>query len=374
MAWAVPKFSKKKVNEAGEILVREESDFSDLAADEREVAEYESLTEYFDALDVINNWRSSHNFPLNPFQNGLRKKGKQVDAHCLIAQRIKRLSSIELKLRRFGTTTLSQMQDIGGCRAIVSSVDQVRALCKLYAESEMKHKLHHMDDYLNHPKNSGYRGVHLIYRYHSDRKTEYNTLLIEMQLRSQLQHAWATGVETAGAFMQQALKSSLGEKEWLRFFALMGTAIAVRENSPPVPQTPRRYSELVKELRDHARALDITNKLAAFGTALEIFDQQQSKDNHYYLMEVDHINKTVTVTGFKLGESELATSKYLDAEKKVKQRSGADAVLVSVDSMAALQRAYPNYFLDTRVFVDLMTETLKSTRIPRRRLSGLALL
>ena len=43
---------------------------------------------------------------------------------------------------------------------------------------------------------SGYRGVHLIYRYNSDRKTEYNTLLIEMQLRSQLQHAWATAVET----------------------------------------------------------------------------------------------------------------------------------------------------------------------------------
>src|SRR6516225_7416782 len=154
MAWAVPKFSKQKVNQAGEILVREEPDFSDLAADERHGAEYDSLIEYLDALDVINNWRSSHNFPLNTFQNGLRKKGKQVDAHCLIAQRIKRLSSIELKLRRFGTMTLSQMQDIGGCRAIVSTVDQVRALCKLYAASEMKHKLHHTDDYLNNPKDS----------------------------------------------------------------------------------------------------------------------------------------------------------------------------------------------------------------------------
>ena len=164
--------------------------------------------------------------------------------------------------------TLSQMQDIGGCRAIVSTVDQVRALCKLYAASEMKHKLHHTDDYLNNPKESGYRGVHLIYRYHSDRKTEYNTLLIEMQLRSQLQHAWATAVETVGAFMQQALKSSLGEKEWLRFFALMGTAIAVRENRPPVPQTPGKYSELVKELRDHAKALDISREprtILAFG-------------------------------------------------------------------------------------------------------------
>jgi hypothetical protein len=148
MAWAVPQFSKQQVNKAGDILVREFPDFSDLAAEDRAGAEDAAWFEYFEALDVINNWRSSHNFPLNTFQNGLRKKGKQVDAHCLIAQRIKRLSSIELKLRRFGTMTLSQMQDIGGCRAIVSSVERVRALCKLYAESEMKHKLHHTDDYL----------------------------------------------------------------------------------------------------------------------------------------------------------------------------------------------------------------------------------
>ena len=33
-------------------------------------------------------------------------------------------------------------------------------------------------------------------------------------------------------------------------------------------------------------------------------------------------------------------------------RPEADVVLVSVDSMAALRRAYPNYFLDTRAFLE----------------------
>ncbi len=60
-------------------------------------------------------------------------------------------------------------------------------------------------------------GCYLIYRYFSDRQTKYNTLKVELQLRSQLQHAWAAAVETVGAFVQQALKSSLGEEEWLRF-------------------------------------------------------------------------------------------------------------------------------------------------------------
>jgi hypothetical protein len=38
----------------------------------------------------------------------------------------------------------------------------------------------------------------------------YNDLKIEMQLRSQYQHAWATAVETVGTFIGQALKSSIG--------------------------------------------------------------------------------------------------------------------------------------------------------------------
>jgi hypothetical protein len=186
-----------------------------------------------------------------------------------------------------------------------------------------------------------------------------------MQIRSQYQHAWATAVETVGAFVQQALKSSLGEQEWLRFFALMGTAVAVRERTPPVPGTPTVYSELVRELREHARSLDVTNRLRAFGRALQVYESSAA-DNHYYLIEVNSVAKTVSVTGFKQKESDMATAKYLETEKKLKDQVNSDAVLVSVDSIDALRRAYPNYFLDTGVFLRLMEETLKSVRLPKR--------
>ena len=73
----------------------------------------------------------------------------------------------------------------------------------------------------------------------------------------------------------------------------------------------------------------------------------------------------MTVTGFKQAESNEATAKYLEVEKKIKDSKDTDAVLVSVDSMAALRRAYPNYFLDTKVFVDLMNETLKTRTPPK---------
>jgi ppGpp synthetase/RelA/SpoT-type nucleotidyltranferase len=64
---------------------------------------------------------------------------------------------------------LSQMQDIGGCRAVVASVARVEELHGLYLISSIKHRLARIDDYIENPQPSGYRGVRLIYRYFSDR-------------------------------------------------------------------------------------------------------------------------------------------------------------------------------------------------------------
>ena len=89
-----------------------------LGDDEESAAWFE---DYSRALTVINNSRSSHSFPLNSLQVNLRHIARRVFDGSLIAQRIKRLASIELKLKRFKTIRLSQMQDIGGCRAVVRS-------------------------------------------------------------------------------------------------------------------------------------------------------------------------------------------------------------------------------------------------------------
>src|SRR5204863_232159 len=137
----VPKYSKKKVNWAGEQLVAD-------VVDELGAVQPDALMAYFESLDVINNWRSSHNFPLNTFHVGLRKRARLIDDHCVTAQRIKRLSSIETKLHRFPTMTLSQMQDIGGCRAIVGNRPQVEDLAASYLASELKHALTQNDDYI----------------------------------------------------------------------------------------------------------------------------------------------------------------------------------------------------------------------------------
>ena len=356
MVWTVPQYSRQAVNEAARKMLEYEKPDENFNID--------TYFRYIEALPIINNWRSSHSYPLNVFQVTLRRYARRVDASSLIAQRIKRLSSISNKLLRFPDMKMSQMQDIGGCRAVVRSISATRNLAELYERSNIKHQRASFDDYISTPKDSGYRGIHLVYRYFSDKnKAEYNGLKIEIQLRSQYMHAWATAVETVGTFVQQALKSSMGEQDWLRFFALMGTAIAIRERSELVPGTPSKRSELMAELQYYADRLDVGNRLRAYGAAMRTIRGDQSngtlvENAHYYLLVLDATKSQLTISGFLQGQLEQASVAYLEAEKRTREKPGSDAVLVSVDSLAALERAYPNYFADTRVFLKLLDQAL----------------
>ncbi len=351
MAWTEPQHSKGQVDKAGQVLASKDS----------------SYVQLYEAMAVVNNWRSAHSFPLNTLQVGLRLRARQVDPDALVAQRIKRMSSIEAKLSRFQTIRLSQMQDIGGCRAVVRTVSDVRQLAELHDGSAMKHKLLRMDDYLDTPQSSGYRGIHLIYRYYSDRNETYNGLQIEIQLRSLLQHARATAVETVGTFLKQALKSSQGHAEWLRFFALMGSALALRERTALVPGTPTARQELFDELREAAQTLEVERRLEAYGNALQTLEEQGVADAHFFLMTLDPAADTITIRGFRKNELDTATATYLQVERSLNAATGAEAVLVSVDSIAALKRAYPNYFLDTQSFLLAVRRALANSTSTRAR-------
>src|SRR5438128_9802561 len=135
MGWTAPNYPKAQVDWAGS----------------RITSGPHSLADFEKALGIVNNWRSAHSFPLNTFQVGLRGRAKTVDKECLVAQRIKRLSSIISKLKRFSTMKLSQMQDVGGCRAVVSDCAKAYAVHRAYRKSRIKHRLVREDDYIATP-------------------------------------------------------------------------------------------------------------------------------------------------------------------------------------------------------------------------------
>lgn len=137
----------------------------------------------------------------------------------------------------------------------------------------------------------------------------------------------------------------------------MGSAIALQEHTPIVPGTPTSKTELIKELREYVQRLDVENSLRTYQTSLRTLDIPTLKKAHYFLLELRPSEGRVRVTGFGGAELDQATTAYLNVETSL-QGPGSEAVLVSVDSVESLRRAYPNYFLDTKVFLEAMRAAL----------------
>lgn len=342
MTWPTPKFSRNQVSKAGELLAKHPN-LPDT------IDEWDA---WLHAYEVLANWRACHGYPINTFQATLRTRLKKVDGTALVAQRLKRTPSILNKLRRFKGMSLSRMQDIGGLRAVVSSMRKLKVLHKTYVNAPLSHELVSQYDYVRNPKSSGYRSIHLVYRYKARNPSLYDGLLLELQLRTRLQHSWATAVETAGTFLEHPLKSSEGPDEWLKFFALAGSAFAYLEGSPRVPgfeDIPRleTYGLTAAE----ARRLRIRDMLLGYSSAVrEIVPG--TKRSAFYLVQlnVEQEEKTVSITPFARDQLERANIQYAEAEKRA-STTGSQVVLVSAGSIESLRRAYPNYFLDTHEFL-----------------------
>lgn len=332
-----PSYSRSEVNRAGKILI-------DLAK--------ASLSESSWALDVMNNWRAAHDYPVNTLQANLRQKIKKRGYRdALVVQRLKRITSIAAKLEKNPAMNLSRMHDIGGLRAILSSIRQVTALKRDFMSSRFRHKLVREYDYITEPKVSGYRGIHLVYQYLNNRAPEYDGLRLELQLRTRLQHAWATAVETMGTFLDTSLKSSEGPERWLEFFSVCGAAFALLEKcSLPSIYEDTLPDEITKTLRELEVELDVVNSLTIFGSTIHALDAGNLK-HKYFLLMLQISEKRVTFEGFSAAQLDKATERYLVYEKEFGDQTTDQVVLVSGDSIKALRRAYPNYFLDTHEFV-----------------------
>jgi len=349
MAWAQPHHPRGRVDAAGDALV----------------SPPHSPEEVDIALDVINNWRSSHSYPLQALKMTLRTRARKIDRRAVVAQRLKRLSSIAAKLERNKNMKLSQMQDIGGCRAVVKGIPQIAKILKRYTTSRAKNPTARAEfvktyDYIENPKVDGYRSVHLIYKYRSPSRHHkiWNGLRIEIQLRTKLQHAWATAVETVDAFTGQGLKTSGGsgsEKvDWGRFFALMGSYIACKEKKPMVPGTPTNRDELIRELRQLSTRLQAEVRLRGWSLGMQLADERAKSNDAVFLLTLDTVQRRVGIRGFS--DMRTAQDAYLEAEKTLK--AGQQSVLVSVDSLEAIRTAYPNYFADTGFFVEVLEEAV----------------
>jgi ppGpp synthetase/RelA/SpoT-type nucleotidyltranferase len=352
---AVPKESKSQINNAGCILVQGNS----------------SSEEFRWALDLADRWRACHAYPINTFQATLRTKLARYN-DPIAAQRLKRMPTIIDKLKRYPAMKLTTMQDIGGVRAILTSVKDVHELADNYRHSRrLAHDLVYEKDYIRHPRSEdGYRSVHLIYRYKNTQAPDYDGLRLELQIRTKLQHWWATAVESMGTFLGQALKSRQGDQAWLDFFALTSSAFAHTEGCVPVP----RFKDLSKEDTFVAvadaevalGALDMMRTLSA--AAKEISEIKGSGQGlSYHLIVLDSEERTVEITPYDRGSLKQALTDYGRVEAEAAKGKKIEPVLVSAGPIRNLRRAYPNFFLDIKDFVTTVSGIVSAAKRSKDR-------
>lgn len=341
--WKTVEYTRSQIVNAGKIIRKND----------------QSTDEYRHAIDIVDNWRAAHAFPLHVIYVHLRRMCKNYD-NVIVAERLKRLDSIIKKLVREPNMNLWTMQDLGGCRVIVPTVDEVYEYANQYEKSRKRHIKKKPYDYIKNPKPSGYRSLHVVYEYKSDRVDTYNrNMLIEIQYRTHLQHLWATAVETMGLFTEEAIKSGQGSEDIKRFFVLVSALFAIREKQPIPPNVINDIDEIVHEIE----CINARNNYLDFLSGIRVaVDHQESKLNKsdigYCILILNYNTKRLRIRPFKLSEIDEANSVYNSIES-TRAESKIDAVLVRVSSFKELKKAYPNYFSDIGEFIDIVKSYLK---------------
>ncbi|MDE2786303.1 MAG: RelA/SpoT domain-containing protein [Chloroflexota bacterium] len=125
---------------------------------------------------------------LTSLRQSLERELQDLAPDAEIGSRTKRLETVVAKLQRRPDLALSQVTDLAGCRIIVSSNAEQRAIV---SQLLAIYYVQQVDDKSEHPK-FGYRAVHLDIRYRGQ--------LMEVQVQTHNQHLWQTVSELAAGY------------------------------------------------------------------------------------------------------------------------------------------------------------------------------
>lgn len=212
------------------------------------------MDEAINAVIVIDQYRSMHAYPLRKVTMGVRQMietefrtgALQFGSPPRPGQRFKRMDRILRKLIRFPHMRLSQMEDIGGCRAVFDFADDVYAVA-----NRIRRRWPHarVTDHIESPKADGYRSLHII--------EKRDGRLIEVQLRTARQHEWAEAVEAAGGLTGIGLKDGQGPPDLQRYFVMAAERLAREDQSLDVDMDVEdEFATLREQVRHYFQRRD----------------------------------------------------------------------------------------------------------------------
>jgi hypothetical protein len=202
-------------------------------------------------------------------------------------------------------------------------------------------------DYIKHPKDTGYRGIHDVYEY--DVRSRVGKplagLYVEIQYRTLVQHAWATAVELIGFVTESQPKFQEGDKRYETAMALASEILArsFEKSTGPFPLLDNR--EVVRRFVDLDHDVGLLRTLRGLNAA----DKAVTENRNAIL--IFSPAGDLEVQTFR--DATDALQALFELERKFPDR---DIVLVRADTSDEVRLAFKNYFSDARDFIRLVED------------------
>lgn len=138
----------------------------------------------------------------------------------------------------------------------------------------------------------------------------------------------------------------------------MSAAIAEREKRQTVPGTPELKKNRKAELIELEHSEQVITKLTGWNTAMHHPTIADDHESAAFLLELNIGTRTLKMGTYRQDKMLFAHADYLAREKATEHDPNIQVVLVSADSVANLKRAYPNFYVDTTVFIKAIEQEI----------------
>jgi putative GTP pyrophosphokinase len=143
------------------------------------------------------------------------------------------------------------------------------------------------------------------------------------------------------------------------FFQLVSALHARTEKTAPIPNVPATYESLMRETKQLERELGVIHRLEQYAHITQHITRKKRGVNFdWYVLQILPDAGRVIVRGFPLQAFDDAKNSLVLLEAKFKGTKN-QAVLVATASLNELRRAYPNYFADTKFFIEVLRSLVR---------------
>ena len=192
-------------------------------------------------------------------------------------------------------------------------------------------------DYIETPQKEGYRSIHLYAGL-----SESNGKLVEIQLRNQEQHNWATLVEITDFVFETKLKEYKEPSDLLEFHRLLSVS-----EQDLTPKEKKRIFDAIKE-RNYINRINEIFVRNYIDVRKQWMQLQNNPKNSFYLIEAKRDDCPQIDSYNSFSEAEKA---YFE---RFQQNSNSNIVLTKIPhaTYEQISVAYSNYMLSTHSFSD----------------------